>query len=166
MKADEFLINLLRLNGKAIGHARLQREAYLLTRCGGQLDDVAFIYLDGGPFSTELADALEVVREGHRIEVGEERTRLGIPYWAYNHSKGDAATAAVDGLTPDEASKWLRKMSEVSDLVLELAAAYVFIRDEEHYGDGTMDELMLRKPLSARNGSTEEAVRLIRDLGL
>lgn len=152
MKADEFLINLLRLNGEAIGHVRLQREAYLLSRCGGQLDEVAFIYLDGGPFSTELADVAEMVRAERRFEVDGEQTRRA---------------AAVDGLSPDDARKKLGEMGRVTDLVLELAAAIVFIREEEHYGNtAAIKELMIRKPLSTGKGRLEGAIDLLRALGL
>ena len=143
MKPGEFVIDMLRLNGDPISHMRIQREAYLLLRGVGQLDEVAFIYVDGGPFSTELADALEMVCEEGRVREEIERNTS---HRVYSHSKGGVGDG-VDGLPREEASKRLGEMAKVTDIVLELAAAYVFIREEERYGDRTIDELMVRKPL-------------------
>ncbi len=58
-------------------------------------------------------------------------------------------------------------MAEVSDLVLELAAAYVFLKEEEHYGDRAIEELKIRKPLTTRHDvRTQPAFNLLQELGL
>ena len=38
MKAKDVVVNLVKLNGRELnGQTRLQREAYLLDRCGGEI---------------------------------------------------------------------------------------------------------------------------------
>ena len=163
---DEALINLIRLNGQKIDCERLQREAFLLSRCGADFQ-LTFVYSNGGPYSPEFATAWENARVGAHIAVKEEKTRHGTPYLVASRKDDDTETGAVPGLSAEEARSRLRKMAEVSDLVLELAAAYVFLKDEEHFGDNAIDELKVRKPLTARHDlRTQQAFNLLQELGL
>ena len=59
----------------------------------------------------------------------------------------------------------LEKMAGVSDIVLELAAATVYLK-EEGYGERAIKELRIRKPLKATNELIEKATDLLDDLGL
>ena len=71
------------------------------------------------------------------------------------------------GLSVEEARSRLKQMAEVSDLVLDLAATYVYLKELEHYRDHAINELRIRKPLTARDHErTEKAFNLLRNLGL
>ena len=166
MMADELLINLIRLNGEKIDCERLQREAFLLSRCGADLK-LKFVYRHGGPYSNEFAVAWENARGEGRIACNEEKTRHGTPYLVYSRKETDEDTGEVIGLTVEEARSKLKKMAEASDLVLELAAAYAFLKEEEHYGNRAINELRIRKPLTTRDHErTQKALDLLRNLGL
>lgn len=166
MVPDEALVNLIRLNGQGIDCERLQWEAFLLSRCGAHFE-LTFVYRHGGPYSTEFAAAWENARADARITVKEEKTPHGTPYLVYSRSETDGDTAAMAGLSVEDARSRLKKMAEVSDLVLELAAAYVFLKEEEHYGDRAIEELKIRKPLTTRHDvRTQQAFNLLQELGL
>ena len=166
MMEDELVINLIRLNGEKIDCERLQREAFLLSRCGADLK-LTFVYRHGGPYSAEFVAAWENGRAEARIAWKEEKTRHGTPYLVYSWDGVDEDTGEVVGLTVEEVRSQLRKMAEVSDLVLDLAAAYIFLKEEGNYGDHAFDELRVRKPLTTRDHErTEKALNLLRNLGL
>lgn len=166
MNPDDIAVNLIRLNGERIDCERLQWEAYLLSRCGADLE-LTFIYHHGGPYSLELAAGWENARADARISVEEEKTRHGTPYWVSSRCEEDEEPGFVDGLSPDDASWRLEKMAGDSDLVLELAAAFVFLREEGHYGAQTIEELKIRKPLTTRaHCYVTKARDLLTDLGL
>ena len=61
-------------------------------------------------------------------------------------------------------------MRKVSDIVLELAATVVFLRDEwDYYGKGettAVEETKARKPRKATKERIDKAIALLRDLGL
>lgn len=171
MSPDDIAVNLVRLNGnrlngKRMDCERLQWEAYLLSRCGAHFE-LTFIYHHGGPYSLELAAGWENARDDGRIKVEEGKTRYRTPYWFAHRIEGDMERGTMDGLSPDKTHEWLTEMGNVTDLVLELAAAYVFLKEEEHYGDHTIDELKIRKPLTTREDSRiQQALRLLQALGL
>ena len=166
MVADDALVNLIRLNGHSIDCERLQREAFLLTRCGADFE-LTFAYRNGGPYSPEFMTAWRNARSDTRIAVKEEKTRHGTRYRVYSRSEADKDAGTMVGLSVDDTRSRLRKMAEVSDLVLELAAAFVYLRDEEQYGERAMDELKVRKPLTTMGGvRTQRALDLLNELGL
>ena len=166
MSPDDIAVNLVRLNGERIDCERLQWEAYLLSRCGAHFE-LTFIYHHGGPYSLELAAGWENARDDGRIAVKKDRTRHLTPYWYASRIEGDKEQGTMDGLSADKTHAWLIEMANVSDLVLELAAAYVFLKEEEHYENRTIDELKIRKPLTTKDDSrVQQALRLLRTLGL
>ena len=166
MNADEIVVNLIRLNGRQIDCERLQWEAYLLHRCGADFD-VKFIYHHGGPYSHDLASGWESARCDKRIAVEEVKTRHGTPYWVSRRSDHDKDGGFIDGLAHDLARRRLEKMAAASDLVLELASAFVFLQKEGEYDANAIEELKIRKPLTTRNEQlVDQALRLLSDLGL
>ena len=56
-------------------------------------------------------------------------------------------------------------MASVSDIVLELAATVVYLK-EEGYDERTIEELKIRKPLKATDQLIEKATDLLGDLEL
>ena len=166
MKPEDIVVNLIRLNGRHIDCDRLQWEAYLLYRCGAKLK-VQFIYRHGGPYSHELALGWENARYDGRVAVEKMKTRHGTPYWVYRSSGDDRDQGSVDGLGRDLARRRLKRMGEASDLVLELASAFVFLQKEGKYKAGATEELEMRKPRTTRNKElVNRAHRLLSDLKL
>ena len=166
MKPEDIVVNLVRLNGRHIDCDRLQWEAYLLSRCGAKLK-VRFIYRHGGPYSHELALGWENARYDGRIVVKEMKTRHGTPYWVYRSNDEDREPGSVEGLGRDLARRRLKRMGEASDLVLELASAFVFLQREGKYKDRATKELEARKPRTTRNRElVKRAHRLLSDLKL
>ena len=163
MVADEVLINLIRLNGRSIDCERAQREAFLLSRCGAAFE-LTFVYRNGGPYSSEFVTAWDNMRTDNRITYEKEETRHGTPYLVYSRKATDQGVGTMVGLSVEAARYRLTRMSAVSDLVLELAAAYVYLTDD--YGERAMDELRVRKPLTTTGDRTQQALELVEELGL
>ncbi len=168
MKAEDVVVNLIKLNGsELVGRTRLQKEAYLLDRCGAAFS-LPFTYHHYGPYSFELADGWEDARAEGRIEIEEELGRYGVPYSIFKLKESggdpDSLPDSLGNLPAADARERLQKMADVSDIVLELAATIVYL--EKGYGERTIEELKMRKPLKATDGLIEKAKGLLRDLGL
>ena len=77
MKGKEIVVNLIALyGGELVGRTRLQKQAYLLHRCGGQFQ-LNFVYHHYGPYSFDLADGLTDARVEGQIEIEEKPGRYG-----------------------------------------------------------------------------------------
>ena len=76
----------------------------------------------------------------------------------------------MGNLEADEASSLLNKMRDISDIVLELAATIVFLRDDWDYfgkeSTSPVDETRKRKPLKSTDERISEARDLLQELGL
>lgn len=165
---EDIVVDLIALHdGELVGRTRLQKEAYLLHRCGANFDlPFPFIYHHYGPYSLALADGLIDAHAGDRIDVEERLGSYGIRY-AIFRSKGDHdAPDRLGDLSADRVRSLLREMQDVSDIVLELAAAIVFLREEGGYAHDAMEETKARKPLKATEARMEQALTLLRKLGL
>ena len=170
MNADDIVVNLIALHGgRLVGRTRLQKGAYLLHRCGADFD-LSFVYHHYGPYSFNLVEGLTDARAEKRIAVEERPGRHGVPY-AIFRTEGEVATPdRIGRLAADEARALLEEMKGVSDIVLELAATVVFLRDEwDYYGKekvGPVDETKARKPLKATDERMAQALALLDALGL
>lgn len=166
MNAEDVVVNLLKLNGgEVVGRTRLQKEAYLLDRCGANFG-IPFTYHYYGPYSFELADGWADARYEKRIDIEEQTGRYGVPYSIFKLKESDRTPDDFEGLSADKACLYLQKLQAVSDVVLELAATLVYLKEQEGYGERAVEELKLRKPLKATDGRIEKACALLRDLGL
>ena len=165
MNAEDIAVNLIKLSGgQLVGRTRLQKEAYLLDRCGAALG-LSFTYHYYGPYSFELADGWEDARAEGRIEIEEALGGYAVPYSIFKLKEPGSDPDNLGDLPAADASARLEKMKKVSDIVLELAAATVYLK-EEGYGEQTTKELRIRKPLKATNELIEKATDLLHDLGL
>ena len=167
MKAKEIVVNLIALyGGELVGRTRLQKQAYLLHRCGGQFQ-LNFVYHHYGPYSFDLADGLTDARVEGQIEIEEKPGRYGIRY-AIFRIKGDVQQPnGLGELSASDALRLLKIMKdEVSDIVLEIAATIVFLRDEGGYEDQAVEETKIRKPLKATVQRLRNAHALLHKLGL
>ena len=165
MKAEDIVVNLIILSGGELtGRTRLQKEAYLLDRCGAKFG-LSFTYYYYGPYSFELADGWEDARAEGRIEIAEEPGRYGVPYSIFKLRESGGSPDRLGNMSVDKARARLNKMAGVSDIVLELAATIVYLK-EEGYGEQTIEELKIRKPLKATDQLIEKAKNLLGGLEL
>ena len=170
MNEEDIVVGLVALNGgELVGRTRLQKQAYLLDRCGADFD-LEFTYYHYGPYSFDLAAGSHDARAEGRIAVDERPGRHGVPYAIFRSGSEAGAPACLGKLPAEKARAVLDATKGVSDVVLELAATIVFLRDEwDYYGKGTVDaveETRKRKSLKATDERMEKALDLLSNLGL
>ena len=164
--AEGIVVDLIALHGgKLVGRTRLQKRAYLLHRCGAEFD-VKFVYHYYGPYSFDLADGWVDARINDKIEMEEKEGRYGVPYSIFKIKKKVKGSGYCGALSFAEARPFLKKIERVSDIVLEIAATIVFLRDDGGYPNTAVAETKARKPVKTGGGSLEAALSLIRELGL
>lgn len=165
MNGRDVVVNLVKLNGRELnGQTRLQREAYLLDRCGAKFE-LSFTYHYSGPYSFELADGWADAKAEDRIEIEEKLGRYDVSHLSFKQKHPDDDPDSLGRMPAADARARLRKMAEVSDVVLELGAAIVYLM-REGYAERAIEELKMRKPLKATDGRIDKARALLRDLGL
>ena len=170
MNAEEIVVGLIALNGGTlVGRTRLQKQAYLLDRCGGKFG-LLFTYHRYGPYCFELVGGLNDARAVGRIEVKERIGRHGVAYAVFRSGDQVSIPRRMGNLEADEARILVNKMRDISDIVLELAATIVFLRDDwDYFGKENtcpVEETRKRKPLKSTGDRISEAQNLLHELGL
>ena len=168
MTASDIVVNMVKLHdGELIGRTRLQKEAYLLDRCGAEFQ-VEFVYHYYGPYSFELADGIQEACSEQRIVTYEEAGRYGIDYTRFNDIGANTPPMRTGGLSFQKAKALIERMNDdVTDIVLELAATIVYLRNSEGFSvSDAVDETKARKPHKANEVRIEKATQLLKDLGL
>ena len=166
MNTDDIVADLIALNdGKLFGRNRLQRQAYLLHRCGADFD-IRFVYYRYGPHSFDLSNGVIEACADERIEIDKQRGPNGIHHAIFKSGKRAREPNNIGCLAADRAKHLIEEMEQVSDTVLELAATMVFLRDDRGWGENAVTETRARKPLKAQNGRLESALALVQQLGL
>ena len=170
INAEEIVAGVIALNGgELVGRTRLQKQVYLLDRCGANFG-LQFTYHRYGPFSFELAGGVDRACAERQITVEEKVGRHKVPYAVFRPPDGFEPPARLGDLDSGRARELLKIMEKVSVTVLELAATIVFLRDDwDYYGkDRTdaVDEARMRKPLKATDERMSEALDLLRELKL
>ena len=166
MNAGDVVCTLVALSdGKVVGRTRLQKEAYLLDRCGADFQ-IPFTYHHYGPCSFELANGWTDATAEKRIRIQQKTGRHGVPYSIFHlKDKSVELPVTLGGLSIKDAKKKLRKMKRVSDIVLELAATIAFL-EQKGYGERAVEEVIARKPLKAKSERIENALDLLQQLEL
>lgn len=166
MNTEDIVVDLIALNdGQLFGRNRLQRQAYLLHRCGADFN-MRFVYYRYAPHSFELANGVIEACADQRIEIERSRGRHGIDHAIFKTGKEVGHPDNIGCLSSDRARRLIAMMEQVSDTVLELAATIVFLRDDRGWGESAVTETRARKPLKAQSGRLEGALALVRQLGL
>jgi uncharacterized protein YwgA len=166
MNAEDIVVNLIELHdGELVGRTRLQKEAYLLHRCGANFG-LAFTYHYYGPYSFELADGLIDAHGEKRIDIKERIGSYGIRYAIFRSMGNAEMPDSLGGLSADAGRSLIEKMQGVSDIILELAATVVYLREEGGYEQNATEETKARKPLKATEDRMEQALVLLSNLGL
>lgn len=170
VNAEVVAVGLIVLNGgKLVGRTRLQKQAYLLHRCGGNLG-LRFNCHRYGPCCFELVGGLNDARAEGRIEIEERIGRHGVAYAVCRSGERAGTPQCLGDLEADGARNLPNEIKGISEIVLELAATIVFQRDEwDCFGkDKTspVEETRKRKPLKATDGRMSGAQNLLHELGL
>lgn len=166
MNAEDIVVDMIALNGgEMVGRTRLQKGAYLLHRCGANLD-LSFVYHHYGPYSFDLASGCLDARAEGWIDIEEKPGRYRIPYAIFRLREAANPSGRLGALPGDEARPLLERMGKASDIVLELAATIVYFIENGRDAKEGIRETKVRKPLKADETSLARARSLIRDLGL
>ena len=163
MNEEDAAVNLVALhNGRLVGRTRLQKEGYLLHRCGASFD-LEFVYHHYGPYSFELATGVKDACVCKRIEEEPHIGFHGIPYAIFTTNEHPIP---MGKLSVNKARELSARMDREPNVVLELAATIVFLRDDENYGGAAIRETKARKPLKATATYMKRARDLLKEMGL
>lgn len=146
--------------GKLVGRTRLQKVAYLAQLAGFD-DFFRFEYRHYGPFSEELADAVEVASGLGLLNEEEKRTQWGGWYSVYT-------APGTPSVTDAGKARFVAKAAEIGAVELELAATAAFLYAHEGIGASNggdpWAETAKRKPEKAEGGRLQGAKDAYREL--
>ena len=149
--------------GELIGRTRLQKTTYL-TQLAGFSKDFVFGYKHYGPYSEELAEAIEIAAGLSIVNEDERRADWGGRYSIYRFGGEEL----VDCPENADRQSFIRAAARIGSIELELAATAAFLYSAEGFGkDGNGDpwaETARRKPEKAGEGRLEKAKEAYRAL--
>ncbi len=144
--------------GRLVGRTRLQKVAYL-TQLAGFPRDFPFEYRHYGPYSEELAEAMEIAVGLDIVTEVEAVSASGSWYSIYSADRTDGDV---------DRAHFISAAAEIGAIELELAATAAFLYAEEGYdGDDSSDPWKItaqRKPGKAANGRLRRAKAAYRQL--
>ena len=146
--------------GELVGRTRLQKIAFLLSLAGLE-DAFKFEYRHYGPYSEDLAEAMEVAAVLGPVKEEERVADWGGHYSIY---KLDGKVGPSDSVR----ERFVQKAKQVNAIELELAAtaAYLFVVEGvgAAAGGNPWQETRRRKPSKAAGGRLERAVSAYEEL--
>lgn len=146
--------------GELVGRTRLQKIAYLMQLAGFE-SNFAFEYRHYGPYSEQLAQAMEIAVLLGPVHEVERKTDWGGRYSIYSLDGADL------GADPRRAD-FVQKAKGVNAVELELAATAAYLFAAEGIGrvvDGNpWHETSRRKPSKAAEGRLERAAQAYEEL--
>jgi len=161
MSAEDIVVGIVVLNGgELFGRTRLQKSAFLLEQ-SGMNSGLEFEYLHYGPYSAELARGWDEAAFDRHITMTERPGSREMPYTVFEAR--ESAPSVLGSLSASRARKLLMEMGTVSDIVLEVAATIVYLRNSVR---DPIEEVKILKPHKATPRRLAEAIDLIDRLGL
>jgi uncharacterized protein len=158
---DDVAVSIVSFNGgQLIGRTRLQKTAFLLERCG-MGSGLEFEYRHYGPFSVDLARGCDDADFDGRLAMVEKPGSREMPYTVFKTS--ELAPDHLGNISGPDVRALLTAMARYSDIVLEVAATIVYLRDLS--GD-PVEEVKILKPHKATDQRISQAKELIRQLRL
>ena len=137
--------------GRLVGRTRLQKVAYL-SQLAGFTRDFPFEYRHYGPYSEELAEAMEIAVGLDIVQEKEKKSASGAWYSIYSTKLADAE---------NDRARFVAAAGKIGAIELELAATAAFLYAEEGYGrnrDGDPWKITRqRKPSKAADGRLQKA---------
>jgi len=146
--------------GEIVGKVRLQKMVYLLDQLGVPTE-FSFSYHHYGPYSDELAEAVEDDVIFRRVKAERRRRSDGVPYVVYKIDTADTASESV--FEQPKINAALQAMQRSSATVLELAATIHWLAFAEKV-DNWKAELVRRKGIKTEEGREEKALALLKSL--
>ena len=145
--------------GKLVGRTRLQKLAYL-SQLAGFSHDFSFEYRRFGPYSEQLAQAMEIAT-GLRL-VNEEEKKTDWGGWYSIYSVGEKNNADEGRVC------FLSEAANIGAIELELAATAAFLFSEIGIGEALpgdpWQETAQLKPEKAADGRLDSAKAAYREL--
>lgn len=152
-------------DGKIVGRIRLQKIVYLLEQLGLG-GGFKFSYYHYGPYSEELAEAVERARFVDKaIDETTGYTGYGNPFSIYTACGPAEEPNTVGALESVPARKLIALMKAEQSVVIELAATIHWLQNNEKVADWK-GELKRRKASKADEARIQRAERLLVSLGL
>jgi uncharacterized protein YwgA len=146
--------------GEVVGKVRLQKLVYLLEQLGLE-SDFSFSYYHYGPYSEDLADAVEEEVIFRRVSIETRRRSDGVPFFVFRaQSHSDSTTV----FSPKIISA-IKAMQSRTAMVLELAATIHWLVFVERL-DNWREELVKRKGAKTEQGRCDDALRLLTELSI
>ena len=137
--------------GRLVGRTRLQKVAYL-TQLAGFADDFPFEYRHYGPYSEELAEAMEIAVGLGIAQEEEKESVTGAWYSIYTAVSVDA---------DNDRARFVNAAAGIGAIELELAATAAYLYVEEGYRGGDEGDpweiTKQRKPSKAAKGRLRRA---------
>lgn len=151
--------------GELVGKIRLQKVVYLLDQIGLN-SGFSYEYHHYGPYSEELAEQVEDDIIFGRLNADQRRRQSdGVPYVAYSATSAGEGSPIDQHLPADRVRVALSEMQRRSATVLELAATMHWLAVAEGR-DNWQAELVRRKGAKTQNNRDQQALELLRTLGL
>ena len=163
MDQFDYVGALVQLNeGKIIGKTRLQKTVFLLEskKLGNDFD---FDYHNFGPFSSELAFAVDGAEFLGYLETEEHHGHHSIPYVIFKST--DKAPKFENDDLLEERRNVLATIRDYTPLQLEIAATAIYLKGNG-YPDTSWQEVKNRKPLKAKDNTIDAAKVLVEELRL
>ena len=144
-------------NRKVYGRTRLQKTMKLLQRKGFPTDYQFTIHFYG-PYSEGVNSDVKLLRDLNLV--AEELRGTDTPYYVY--------TASAEAELPEIAqySPLIRMLEKAADVPLELAATYDAYREIGCNHSEALTRLRHKKGAKCANGNEENALALLKQLGL
>jgi uncharacterized protein YwgA len=146
--------------GEIVGKVRLQKMVYLLDQLGVPTE-FSFSYHHYGPYSDELAEAVEDDVIFRRVKAERRRRPDGVPYVVYKIDTADTASKSV--FEQPKINAALQAMQRSSATILELAATIHWLVFAEKV-DNWEAELVRRKGIKTEEGREGKALALLKSL--
>lgn len=142
--------------GQIVGRTKLQKVAYLL-ELAGLGDGFPFEYRHYGPYSEELADAIQMADAFGLVTEEERRADWGGVYSIFR------ITDRMSSSDKEARARFAEEAAKIGAVELELAATAAFLSAVEGVPD-PWEETGRRKPEKALNGRLEAAKKAYRHL--
>ena len=160
---SDIVVGVVALNdGQLVGKTRLQKTIFLLEACGLECG-IDFDYHNFGPFSSDVAIAVDDARDMGLLRVDERYGYHAVPYAIFETEEN--APQGLGNLSAATVRRILQDLSQYSALELEVAATVHYLRETE-YGDDAIEEVKVRKPVKASRERLERSLQLLGGLGL
>lgn len=142
--------------GELVGRTRLQKVAYFL-ELAGLGDGFEFSYRQFGPYSEDLAEAIDVAQAFHLVEEKEQIAAWGGRYSVFTSKN------RVQSQDQTARAQFIQAAAKQSALALELAATAAYLKAVE--GCSTpWEETQKRKPTKTGGNRLAEAREVYKHL--